>query len=149
MPTLTDATTDITWAIYRLLEDNKEALGLRMVFDGDRSLVSETPCISVIAGDKLRQLYATGLQTKVEFTVTLMLYHKRIQPEEVNEREVQELAETIEDFLHLYPNQTLGGLVVFGMVTRVEPGYATRQTSVMRTTRMTWEAQSRASLPLS
>lgn len=146
--TLTDATTDITWAIYKLLEDNKEALGLRMVFDGDRSLVSETPCISVIASDKTRELVTTGLGTDINFAVTLMLYHKRIQTEEMNEREVQELAEAVEDFLHLRANQTLGGLVIFGMITRVEPGYATRTDSVMRTTRMTWEARSRAYLPM-
>ena len=147
--TMTGHTTDVTWAIYKLLEDNKESFNIRQVFDGDRIVIPETPVICVTAGDKRRELYATGRTTRVEFTVYVMIYHKRIQTVEKNDREAQELAEALEDFLHLFENSTLDGLVIHGYVTRSEPGYANRSNSVMRTTRLTWEGESRHSLPMS
>lgn len=139
----------VSKAIFDLLEANKEELGILEVFDGDRQLIAVTPSVAVIAGDKTRELYGTSVMNKVNHSVVLMVYHKKIQTIEQNEREVQEFAEAIEAFLDRKANQTLGGLVVFGMVTRVEPGYANRDEKLMRTTRITWEAQSRHQMPTS
>jgi hypothetical protein len=132
-----------------ILEAEKTTYGIQQVYDGDVNLVTETPSVAVTAGSKGREVYATGLMTKVDLQVVLMIYHNRIQEVQKQQREVMELSEGLEELFHLHANQTLGGLVIFGMFTSVEPGYADRQGTVLRTTRMTWEAQSRHGLPTS
>jgi hypothetical protein len=146
---LTDLMSVVTSALIEILEAEKAAYGIRQVFDGDVSIVPETPSVAVIPGQKNRELYGAGLMTKVDLSVALMIYHNRLQETQKTQREVIELSEGIEELFHRHGNQTLGSLVIFGMFTMVEPGYADRQGTVLRTTRMTWEAQSRHGLPTS
>jgi hypothetical protein len=142
---LTGDITVITRYWYEQLEANKGALGIRQVFDGDRILIQETPTVAVVAGQKSRELYGASMMSTVEMAVYFLVYHKRLQPSVLNEREVQELTQTIEDFIHSKVNAE--GRVQVGLVTLVEPGYADRQGTTFRTTRMTWEARSRDLLP--
>ena len=142
---LTGDITVITRYWYDELEANKGSLGIRHVFDGDRILIAETPTVAVVAGPKQRELYGASMMTTVEMVVYFLVYHKRLQASVLNEREVQELSQSIEDFIHSKVNAE--GRVQVGLVTTVEPGYADRQGTTFRTTRMTWEARSRVLLP--
>lgn len=144
---LTDKITVVTGAIIDIFKAEQEALGLRDVWDGDMNMVPETPILAVIPSTKIRELNAAPVVARIDLQVALMLYHNRLQEVQKQGREVQELSEAVEEVLHRHVNQTLDGLVIFGMVTRVEPGYADRSGTILRTTRLTWEAQSRQQLP--
>jgi hypothetical protein len=146
---LTDKLTEVTTEMLRILETERGALGIRQVYDGDMNIIPETPSVAVIPGTKSRELYAAPVTTRVDLQVALMVYHNRLQEVQKQQRETVELSEAIEELFHRHVNQTLSGLVIFGMFTSVEPGYADRQGTILRTTRMTWEAQSRHSLPTS
>lgn len=150
--TLTDRLTVVTQYFVDVLDKNKEYLGIRRVFDGDQRLINETPSVAVIAGEKERQLSGSSLTTRVDLTIVFMIYHNRVTNVEVVQRESLEAAEALEDFIHQHEHQTLGespdNLVLFGMFTRIEPGYADRNGQILRTTRMTWEAQTRQLLPV-
>jgi len=137
------------------LEAEKGALGIRAVLDGDRQLIGETPTVAVIQDLKQREIYSTGMMTKVDFKIVLMIYHQRVQEVGKQEREAVELAESIEAWMHLQNNRRLitadepDGLIIYGQVTRMEPGYANRDDSILRTVRLTWEGQSRHALGMS
>jgi hypothetical protein len=71
----------------------------------------------------------------------MMLEHGQIQSTEINKRESEELSELVEQKLH--EDFTLGGLVLFGFVSGIDPGVRFRESEMIRATRLTWEGLSR------
>lgn len=144
---LTASSYEVTTAVYNVLQLNKATLGLAEVYYGRQEIIPEFPSVWVQAGPIERQLESPGQTHKwaIGFTVNIVLTHGKIQSSQENAREEEQLAEAIEAVMH--EDLKLGGRVIFGMVTKREPGQVpqgeTTQRYFVRAHLLTWEADSR------
>jgi hypothetical protein len=111
------------------------------VFYGDQQLIPVTPTICVESGPRQRILNNTGLATEIDFTTFFLVYHGKLQDSQLNKLECDQYAEQVEVILH--SDMQMGGLVIFGLVTVIDPGIAMRSGTMMRATRITWNGRSR------
>lgn len=130
--------TVVSQYIYDLLNTNtnKAALGLEGVFDGDQSLIPSTPAVCVLMGNYSRELTGAPFRTDNVFTIYLMVYHAKVQDTQLTQRECMAFAESIMKFLHT--DKTMGGNVIHGFVTGMEPGQAPMGKTMAHVTRITW-----------
>lgn len=140
--TTTSATSTITQALVDLMVTNKTTLGLKDIFYGDQNLIPRTPSLSVDPGPRLRDYTQTGLQTTVELTEFIMIYHSQYKDLQTVKKATDVLAEDVEAVLHLNRTEIGTGsqLVVHSLVTSVEPGFAERGKQIFVVHRLTWEA---------
>jgi hypothetical protein len=130
----------ITQRIVDILTESTDELALKGVFYGYQQLIPEFPAISVESGRKSRGGNSTH-RFEVTFSVLMMLEHGKIQSTEINKRESEELSELVEAKLH--EDLTLGGLVIFGYISSIDPGVRFRESEMIRATRLTWDGISR------
>lgn len=136
MADLTRYLSEFAGAIETLLEANKVTLGLQDVWYGDQALVPRTPAVAVEPGTKDVQLNNAFRRPEAEMTVYILVYHATFGSPQDNRRDADLLAEEIEDLLN---NQNqMSGLVIHSYVSRVESGYATKNNTMMRSTRLTF-----------
>lgn len=133
----TQSLETVTQAFVDLLNLNKVTLGLTDVWYGDQEMIPRTPAAAVESGQKTRELSGAPDVTTNRFTVFILVYMAKIQDVQTTRKAADQLAESIEALVH--QDNTLGGLVIFGMCTSVEPGYAIRGGTLMRAARITWE----------
>ena len=147
--TNTDSIATVSAYQLQLLKDNANTLGIQDVFDGDQKLIPRTPAVCIVMGSKFRRLAGAPLRTDNNFTMHFMVYHSRIQDVQSNYRDVVILAEAIERVLH--GDLQMGGYIVQGWVTAVEPGLSVKEDgkSLLRSARITWEGLTRTIVPLS
>lgn len=109
------------------------------IYYGDRQLIPATPAISVVPGPYTRSISGVGGKGRTDnnIRVFFLCYIARLDDSSELARDVDLFGETLMDILH--ENVTLGGLVVHGFVTAIEPGYATRSGTYMHACRVTWE----------
>lgn len=132
--------TVVTKAIQTLLEQEKDALGVRKVFYGEQSLYPEFPAIAVQSGRKLRS-HENTRKNRLDFSVNILIVHGKVQSSELNREASEVLAEAVEDIVNA--DVSLGGLVIFGQVVAVDPGVLARRDVMLSTTRLSWEGRSR------
>lgn len=142
----TKDSTVVTQAIIDLLQvpATKAALGVKEVYYGAQELIPDYPAVEVESFPKERTLSterATLRQFHITIRVGIMVLFGKVQSSEINKKEAESLIERIENKLH--EDFTLGGLVIAGFVTRVEPGVIPRQGVMLRASRLVWEARSR------
>jgi hypothetical protein len=113
--------------------------GLQAVYLSDQELVPAFPSASVEAPTKRRTIKATR-QFKVTFRIPILIYHGPLKSTTTVQSEVMATAESVENLLHA--DFTLGGRVLFGYVTSIEPGVVVRSSAVLRSSRLVWEALS-------
>ena len=126
----------IVQAIVDLLVANTQ-LGLEAVYYGDQSGIPLTPSAAVELGTKERAYNQTGLQTNVVVEVHVIIYHGQVTDAQIIKKALDEYAQTVEDVLHL--DNTLGGLVISGLVASVEPGVAVVARSQFYAHRLVWQ----------
>lgn len=126
----------------------KDSLSIADIFYGDQNMLPRTPSACVIVGDASTELVGAPRYVQTDFSVQVLVYHCKIQDSQITELECTQRAEGIRDLLN--NAYTLGGRVLNGMVTKVEPGFIEKGASQSwyRTTRLTWEGYSRFNLPL-
>lgn len=135
---LTDSSVAVTLAIKDLLDGQA---GLAAVHYGDTNLFPEFPVATVESGPKSRPLPDSSTRRfRVELTTFVTILHGKIQSADETKQETEEFAEEVEKILH--QDYTLGGLVIFGAVTRMDPGVSIKPSVMLRSTRLTWEAYS-------
>jgi hypothetical protein len=142
--TLTSKISEVNQALVDLLKESWNEIGANGpddIYYGDQAKYPRFPSFAIEVGDRANTLYQTGLQTEVEFRAFIMIFHAPIANISSTKKERDELSESVEDIVHT--DRRLGGLVVHGHITRIEPGIADRG-GLMHTTRLTWEGQSRA-----
>ncbi len=127
----------ITQAIVDLLKGD-ETLGLKEVYYGDQGGIPLTPSATVELGNKTREYNQTGLQTNVVPQIQVVIYHGLLVDVQKIKKELDQFVQAVEDLLHV--DNTLGGLVISGIVTSVEPGVAVVGKAQFYAHRMTWEA---------
>jgi hypothetical protein len=126
----------IVQAVVDLLKA-ETSLGLKAVYYGDQGGIPETPSAAVELGDKTRAYTQTGLQTTALIEVHVVIYHGQVTDVQVIKKELDEYAQVVEDLLH--EDNTLGGLVISGLVTTVEPGVVVVARSQFYAHRLVWQ----------
>lgn len=136
----------ITQAIKDLLEEAHVPNDLKAVYYGDLSLIPTVPSCSVVSGIRNRNFNQTGLQYEIELTTYITIFHSLVADTQVLHKDLEELAELIEQTLNLarlLPDSGGAQRIIHGRVSSVEPGFASRGTSLFMAHRLTHSAISR------
>ena len=142
MAPLTKKSSEASKYIQNLLagDASVRAFGVQDVFYGDQVKLQRTPAIAVHPGTMARRLYEASLRTENTFPIFILCYYGKIQDIQTNELASDQLAETVVDVLHA--NFQLGGLIVNGHASLIDPGVAVRSGAMLRTTRITFDCMS-------
>lgn len=130
--------------IETVLIDDMAQLGLEAVFFGDQADIPKSPTVCVEPVDKVKDLQGANRYCLVRFRVGVLLYHSRIQDDQLTREEADTFGEAIEHYLDSYqdgtsPPGTLGGLLIHGFVNTFESGYTVRNNNQFRSVRLTYE----------
>lgn len=130
--------------VTKLIEDMQE-LGINAVHYGDQERLETSPVVCVEPDTQRNEL--NGIPRRVRTTLGLyfIIYHAKIQSPQVNRREADETTKTLVNYLHADPR--MNDTVIHCMVTRVESGYVYKQNTLVRATRILFEAETQAQLP--
>jgi hypothetical protein len=113
------------------------------VMYGDQMRIDKTPTVCVAASTARSDGGSQYLDWEVP--IFFLVYHGQVQDTQNNQRQCDQLAEALRDFLHTDPQA--GGNVIHGWVTTMEPGWATRSRTLMRMHRLTWTCRARTVNP--
>ncbi len=127
----------VTQAIVDLLKGDPD-LKMEEVYYGDQGGIPLTPSATVELGNKDRAYNQTGLMTNVVVQIHIVIYHGLLADVQAIKKDLDQFVQLVEDKLHL--DNTLGGLVISGLVSSVEPGVAIIGNAQFYAHRMTWEA---------
>lgn len=150
---LIDSYTEFARITKNLLEGNKSALGLQVVYFGDQARIPITPAACVEPGGKRRVLNGLPRRTEVTMQCYVIIYHYNLKsPQDIRE-DVDDQAELIEAFLHMdaqLRDVSQVPRVIDSMITDIDSGYSTKsRNSLFRASRLTFEARSQVLLPSS
>ena len=95
------------------------------------------PSATVEAGTAERSYNQTGIQTNRIVPIIIVIYHGKIGDVQDIKKELDDFAQAVEDKLH--EDNTLGGLVISGIVTSLEPGVASVGKAQFYAHRLTWD----------
>jgi hypothetical protein len=104
-------------------------------------------------GTKTREMYGAQRQMILNTDIDIIVYIGRVDDPNLNQREAVDVAEYVEDQLHINPrlrsnvNDDNTALAYHSFVTSVEPGYATRSGVLLRAVRVRFNVQSQQILP--
>lgn len=126
----------ITQAVVDLLSADT-SLGLSKVYYGETAGIPLVPSATVEVGTSERQYTQTGLQTTRTVPIIIVIYHGLVADSQIIKKELDDFAQAVENKLHL--DSTLGGLVINGLVTSIEPGAATVGQAQYYAHRLIWE----------
>jgi hypothetical protein len=143
----TDSSEVVANYIYTKLNDptNKANLGLVDVWYGDQDLLPHTPAACVAPGNKQRQFQGATFRTLNTFETYILVYYGKIQDVQANLHSVTLLADNIETLVH--SDLLLGGNVFSVLCTQNEPGMISKAGALLMGARMTFESQSKTTLP--
>lgn len=142
---LTWKLTPVCDYLLTLIETNMVSLGVKAVFYGDQERLPVTPTVCIEPDQSENELKAARRFVGTTIRVYILIYHSKISSVETNRRGSDLMAEAIADLIHTEP--TLAGLVIHGFVKNISSGYVNRERTVVRTSRITYEALSQAQLP--
>lgn len=142
---LTDKISVFSGKIFDLIEANKITLGFQDVFYGDQERIPRHPAVCVESGDKAQELNGAPRRTAVTLECILLVYHSKVQQTQTSRRELELLNEAVELLIH--QNRTMDDTVIHCMVTQIEPGYMSKNGTMMRASRITIVGNSQVMLP--
>lgn len=130
-----------------LFQEWSEDLGLAegAVFYGDQTRIPNSPAVCVEPNEKQPELYGAGRLTKVNLQLFILVYHSEMANAETNRRAADRLGEEIADRLNAMP--TFFGEAIHCWVSNLASGYSTKQNSVMRAVRVTFDITIQERLP--
>lgn len=114
------------------------------VYYGDQEKFPRTPSICVDPGTMDRTLQGVSFRTDNNFVIYILVYHAKLQDNQLTRKEAQQVSEAIETLLHQDPQ--LGGLTIHSFCSRNESGYVYRRDTMYRTNRITFEPYSKTRL---
>lgn len=143
----TDSNEVVANYIYQKLLNptNMTALGVLSVWYGDQELIPNTPALCVAPGNKKREFQGATFRTLNTFETYVLVYYSKIQDVQQNLHGATTLADAIETLVH--SDLLLGGNVFSVLCTQNEPGMITKSGSLMMGARLTFESQSKTTLP--
>jgi hypothetical protein len=130
----------MTLKIHNRLEGHKAELEVRDVWYGEQRLYPNFPCIAVESADK-RRTHMNTRRWDLTFLVDILLILDKVDSMEQTRQELERHIHLVEDVLH--EDTTMGGSVIFGFVTRAQPGFQMRGSVMRQAARLRWEGSSR------
>ena len=89
--------------------------------------------------------------TQNDFEMFILVYHNKVQGNQNTRKEVDDLAYSIEQFMHQDLQLTNGNpsdpYMIHGFVATSESGYAFKAGTLYRVVRLTWRGRNKTSLP--
>lgn len=143
----TDNPAEVAQYLMALVQgDNGATTGIPAdnVMYGDQQLIPRTPFVCVETGPMRSELAGTAYMLQNDMTVYLMVYHVNLRDpdgEQMTRKECDQMAYDLRTLLH--SDKTMGGLVIHGHVTNMDPGYAQRQNKLLKMTRISWSGLSK------
>lgn len=128
--------SEITQALIDLLASDN-SLGLTRVYYGDQQGYPSVPSATIEHEGSTREYTQTGLQTTRTVECVVIVYHGKAEDVQTVKKELDQYAQAVENRLH--SDSTLGGLVINGLVTSMEPGTVLVGRSNFYAHRLTWE----------
>jgi hypothetical protein len=119
------------------------------MYYGDQTKLPKYPALCVEPGPK-DQDYKGGFRVlNIQFTVYVILYLGVVQSVQLNAVQVDQTADLVETLIHSDPSFKVGGVqkLIDIVVKKVEPGYATKENSIVRANRLTVIGKSQSILP--
>jgi hypothetical protein len=116
------------------------------IYYGDQVLIPRNPAICVEPGPLKRTLDGASNPPRMQndFTVLILVYIQEINDIQQVNRDRDALLDQVQDVMHA--DWTLGGLLVFGHCTDIDPGYAIRSGKLVRCGRITYEGMNKSFL---
>lgn len=142
---LSNSLVELADAIVQILKDNAETLGLQDVCYGDQARIHVTPLACVEPDQKTTTLKGVPRTVDTVFTVYVLLYHAAVASPQINRRDADVTAESVETLLNA--DARVGDRVIHSMVENLESGYVTRNDVLYRASRITFRARSMDRLP--
>ncbi len=145
---LTDANSVVVQALVELLEGDWATIGTdskKDIYYGDQPLYPRFPSLAVEPSPQTRELNQTGLQQRIRFSMGIMAFSGGLKGMEKRKKEADELAQRVVTRLHT--DRTLGGLVIHGHATGVQPGFAQRGGALLVVHLITWDGISNFTMP--
>jgi len=144
--------TVITQLILDKIEAAKATFRIPVIdtYYGDQDRILHTPSICVETGEKQRALHGT-VMTENEFLVYILVYHNKVQGNELTRKECDMIGYDVEMLLHQDLQLKNGGTVanvIHGYVQSHESGYTFKQNTMYRSARLTWHGLNKTSLPV-
>jgi len=128
-----------------LLDDNKATLGLAYIAKHDEDLIPQYPAVLVQTDNTVREYHATR-QYRVRFHIDLWVFHADMTSGvATRSRKDIELATAIRKLIHT--KSDMDGHIIQSFVDGEFPGVTARiiggNSSIIVTTRLTWQGQNR------
>jgi hypothetical protein len=144
----TDSLSVLAIWVQDLLSDPAwmAANNIALVMYGDQDKVPQVPLVCVEPSEKARDLVGAPRRTEQVFELFILIYFGGLQDTQLNRQQTDQIAEAVETRLH--QDSKCAGLVYESHVSRVTSGVANKGGSLMRATRLTFNARSRVQLPM-
>lgn len=141
MSVLTDCRDDL----FKKLTEQQASLGLIEIFHGDQRRIPHTPVACVVPEDQSRALKGANRYMLTSIVIYIIIYHSKIGSVHDNQKEADDQAADVVELID--KDATLEGKVIHGFCSHIESGQVDRNNSLMRATRITYEAEAREILP--
>lgn len=147
-PEITNEPTNVVDYQYNLVKENLQALELHDVWYGEHRLVPRTPAVTVYPGPMRSKLVGIPFRTEQNIIIYHTVFNSMVtgNASESPERECNRIAQNLADLLHR--NSKMGGWVIQGFVTQMNPGFTVNNGRLMVACRLTWEGLTRVNLPM-
>lgn len=131
--------------LVTLINTNRVSLGVDNVYYGDQQKLDAGVIVCVEPDEKVRILKGATRRTDLTFTLQIFVYHSLLQSPITSRKQNDICAEAVETLIHSYPR--LGGLAIHSLVTTIQSGVVTKSNSLVRASRLQFEAKSEQILP--
>ena len=121
-------------AIYNLLAANQTALDVDNVWYGDQEKLPTGRSICAEPYLKENRIKGAAWVADQDFEAHIYVYVTKIQSPMENRDECDILAEQIEDLIHA--NKTMNNTCISCWVSKIEFGYSTKDTGIVRSARL-------------
>jgi hypothetical protein len=133
---------DICQAMVDFLKGIQGQYSIEAIYYGDERLIPSYPAVCVDPGPMTRMYTQTGFMTDNRIILYIIVYHGPVQTSEMNRKECDQLAVNLMNEIHT--DLTLGGRVINGLCTELEPGATLTETQeFVKAHRITWSAISK------
>lgn len=144
---------DIVQGVFNTLVAAAPALGISNrpdgtpdVYYGDQMTIPRTPTLCVEPAPMTRKFDGASHPPRMQnmFDVMIMAYIQEINNIESITKEKDLLMDSIQDVMHA--DWTLGGLLLYGICSALDPGYALRGNRLMRCAKITYSGMNKSFL---
>jgi hypothetical protein len=127
----------VATAIQTLLKGAAGGLGVQDVWYGEQTNIPRFPALTVDPAPVKSTLNGVPMMLRNDFTVYVYVYLAKIGDLQATRLACEQLAEAVRDVIHT--DKTLGGNIIQGWVTEIEPGFARKSGALLVADRITFE----------